>query len=263
VWSLKAWRRRRALARSPYGVDEWRRAMAQLPLLDGLDADETARLIDIATLFLAEKSLEGARGLVVGRDLALAIALQAALPLLNLGIDWLRGWVSVVVYADEFVVEHDQLDEAGVMHRYREVRSGEAWEHGPLVLSAADVAAGGQADGYNVVVHEIAHKLDLLTGEVDGFPPLHREMEPAAWTAAFSAAFAEIEASAEAGGETPIDPYAAEAPEEFFAVASEYFFELPDLLADAWPAVYQQLCRFYRQDPLARLLRAGLLSPPG
>jgi Mlc titration factor MtfA (ptsG expression regulator) len=236
--------------------------MARLPLLDGLNADETARLIDIATLFLAEKSLEGARGLVVERDLALAIALQAGLPLLNLGIDWLRGWVSVVVYADEFVVEHDRLDEAGVMHRYREVRSGESWEHGPLVLSAADVAAGGQADGYNVVVHEVAHKLDLLSGDVDGFPPLHREMDPAAWTAAFSAAFAEMSESVDADAETAIDPYAAEAPEEFFAVVSEYFFELPDLLAETWPAVYAQLCRFYRQDPLARLVRAGLLPPP-
>lgn len=248
---LRRWRRERYLRHARLDPAQWQRALTDLPLVGRLSPDERARLQQLVLLFLHEKSLEGAQGFDVDADTALCIAIQACLPILNLGIDWLDGWVSVVVHPDEFLVDHEAQDEAGVVHRVREARSGEAWERGPLVLSASDVAAGGALDGYNVVVHEIAHKLDSLNGAPDGFPPLHRDMPGRAWTEAFTHAFEALNRQLDAGEEPALDPYAAEAPEEFFAVTSEYFFELPDLLNEAFPAVYRQLAAFYRQDPLA------------
>ena len=164
---------------------------------------------------------------------------------------------------NEGVKKH--MDEAGVLHHVEEPMSGESWERGPVILSWADAEEAGRGDGYNVVVHEFAHKLDMLNGEPNGFPPLHADMSAKAWKAAFSEAYEDFRGSVDAAeampehrvqqalDELPIDPYAAESPGEFFAVASEAFFETPELLAPAYPAVYEQLRLFYRQDPKARL----------
>lgn len=249
MWGLSRWRRRRILARADLSGPAWEAAEAGLPLLAGRDPDARRRLRELATLFLHEKALEGAHGFAIDPLTARQIALQACLPVLNLGLDWLGGWVSVVVHPDEFVVDHEEVDEAGVVHRIREARSGESWERGPLVLSAAEVAAGGRCDGYNVILHEVAHKLDALNGPADGFPPLHRGMDPGAWTRAFTDAFDDLNRRLDAGETAPIDPYGAEAPEEFFAVATEAFFETPEALRTAYPAVYDQLTLFYRQTP--------------
>jgi Mlc titration factor MtfA (ptsG expression regulator) len=131
------------------------------------------------------------------------------------------------------------------------------------VRLAADEAA--RIAGYNVVIHEFAHKLDMRNGEPNGFPPLHEDMKARDWKEAFSASFDDFckrvdaaEALPEARMEAaldalPLDPYAAESAGEFFAVASEAFFETPEVLAPAYPALYAQLRLFYRQDPLARL----------
>jgi Mlc titration factor MtfA (ptsG expression regulator) len=137
-----------------------------------------------------------------------------------------------------------------------------------VILAWPGVAASGTLDGYNLVIHELAHKLDMLNGDANGLPPLHADMRLSDWTQAMQAAFdalnAELDRNPDAA--TAIDPYAAENPGEFFAVTSEYFFSAPDLLDAAFPAVYAQLRQFYRQDPLARLgERLGELSaqPPG
>mgnify|MGYP002064158200 CR=1 FL=1 len=140
-----------------------------------------------------------------------------------------------------------------LVHRYREARSGEAWERGPLILSWADADQGRNYDGWNVIVHEAAHKLDALDGGTNGKPPLHANMRVEDWSRDFHAAYEDLERRVDAGLEPPIDDYALESPAEFFAVASEAFFEAPDLLEAAYPAVYHQLREFYRQDPLARL----------
>ncbi|SCZ58249.1 M90 family metallopeptidase [Thiohalomonas denitrificans] len=252
MWSFRHWRRRRILARSAVSKGEWRRAEESLPLLESLTDDERHRLREWATLFLHEKSLEGVQGLTIDGDAARRIALQACLPILHLDFDWLRGWTSVVIYPDAFVVDHEEMDSAGVVHRVREARSGESWDRGPLIISAADVDAGRQRDAYNVILHEIAHKLDALNGVADGFPPLHGDMQPEAWTRAFTRAFEDINQRLDAGQETLLDPYAAEAPEEFFAVATETFFEVPERLAEAYPDVFEQLARFYRVWSLKR-----------
>jgi len=118
----------------------------------------------------------------------------------------------------------------------------------------------------NVVVHEFAHKLDMLNGGANGYPPLHRGMDRRSWSEAFGAAYRDLCARVDAGEDTVIDPYASESPGEFFAVLSEAFFELPDVVEAEYPRVYAQLAQFYRQDPLARLpsrtrLRTSAASP--
>ena len=160
----------------------------------------------------------------------------------------------------EFVVRgREHVDEAGVVHIVDDVLSGEAWEAGPVVLGWEDVAASDQAQGYNVVVHEFAHKLDLLDGAVNGVPALHREMSVADWTTTFQADYDELVEQIDRGEEPWLDPYAAEDPGEFFAVCSEYFFELPLDLLVRYPGLYRQLAAFYRQDPAARHRRVAPL----
>jgi len=251
---LRDWHRRRILRRATLPDDDaWRAARRRLPLLENLSPEEERRLRELTLLFLHEKRFSGAHQFQVEERHRLRIALQAVLPLLQLGPDWWGGWREVILYADEFIVDQEQQDEAGVVHRYREVRSGESWQHGPLVLSWADVQSGGRLDGYNVVIHEMAHKLDGQSGALDGMPPLHRGMSARRWIEVFTAAYDELNQLLDAGAETLLDPYAAEAPAEFFAVVSESFFETPWFLADYYPEIYQQLSLFYRQDPRQRL----------
>ncbi len=240
--------------REPPPLDEaaWQDAMS-LPVFDGLDAQERERLRRLARQILAHKVFSGAAGAEVDAYMRSLIALFAALPVLNLGVDAYGDWREIVVYPAQFIHEGHEMDEAGVVHHVRHVRSGEAMQGGPLVLSWDDVAASGGGEGYNVVIHEFAHKLDMGNGAVDGLPPLPADMRVADWSTAFRAAYEDFCRRVEAGEATQIDPYACEDPGEFFAVLTEYFFEWPEALHAAYPLVYEQLRRYYRQDPLARL----------
>lgn len=229
----------------------WQLAMA-LPLFAGLTDDDRRRLKDLAAELLADKRFNGASELDLGADRVTAIAAQAVLPILNLGYGWYQGWNEVIVYPGEFVPEREVMDEFGVMHHVRQPMSGEAWEGGPLVLSWQDVAWSGLGEGYSVVIHEFAHKLDMKNGQVDGQPPMPRGMAVAEWSAAFQTAYDDFCRRVDGGERTTIDPYAAQSPAEFFAVLSEYFFDLPAALRQEYPAVYEQLRRFYQQDPLHR-----------
>ncbi len=250
---FRNWRRRRALRQRLIDPSDWRAVVANLPLFDGLEAGELECLRELATLFLFEKHLEPVQGLELTDAMRLDLAAQAVLPILHLGLDWYEGWQSLVLYPEEFVTRQEWTDEYGLVHARREIRSGEAWERGPVVLSWADVAASGNRDGYNTVIHELAHKLDYSNGAMDGCPALHPGMRAQDWRAAFEPAYEDLRARVDAGEETALDPYGAEAPQEFFAVMSEHFFETPHLLRQAYPAVYAQLGLFYRQDPAMRL----------
>jgi len=243
------------LGRRRNGIDDavWRRVVDAIPMLRGLDPEAGARLRSLADDFLAEKQIELAQGAEVDDFLLTGLAAQACLPIMNLGAGGYRDWHTLILYPAEFVAPRHEVDEAGVHHEWQEEVSGEAWEDGPVILSLADVGASGLCDGYNVIVHEMAHKLDLLDGDANGYPPLHRDMDATAWHEAFTQAYAALQEQLRRGRVPAVDAYAATDPAEFFAVVSEYFFELPAVLAAAYPAVYTQLAAFYRQDPGARL----------
>ena len=230
--------------------DLWVRTLATLPFIENLAVDEKKRLKFLAEQFLAEKEFSTGGGLQLSDEICVSIAAQGCLPVLNLGLAAYREWVGIVVYPNEFIVPRLIEDENGVVHEFTDVLSGEAWEGGPLVVSWRDVQMAG--DGYNVVIHEFAHKLDMLNGEADGMPALHSGMSEAVWTETFFAAYEDFCQRVDRGEKTIIDPYASEDPAEFFAVLSESFFERPDVVDNEYPALYALLKRYYRQDPVSR-----------
>ena len=253
---LRDWRRRRILARQPLDAPRWTALCAELPLLAGLDDAERQRLGELAVLFLHDKRLSCLPGVELDEQARLRLAAQACLPLLHLpDLDWYQGFHELLLYPDDFLSPQRHRDAAGVEHVWDDPRSGEAWLQGPVILAWPGVQASGALDGHNLVIHELAHKLDMLNGSANGLPPLHPDMHIDAWAAAMQGAYDSLNAVLDRhpGAETAIDPYAAENPAEFFAVTSEYFFSAPDLLHRAFPAVYRQLAAFYRQEPLQRL----------
>lgn len=241
------WRRRPA----PIPEALWQRTLASLPFFATLTVDQQKRLKTLSERFLAEKEFTAAGGLELNDEICVAIAAQGCLPILELGLGAYGDWVGIIVYPDEFVVQREIADADGVVHEFADVLAGEAWEGGPLLVSWRDVQmAGGD---YNVVIHEFAHKLDMLNGEVDGIPALHSTLTVDRWESVFFAAYDDFCARVDSGEETIIDPYASEAPEEFFAVLSECFFGIPDVVDAEYPALYALLREYFRQDPLARL----------
>ncbi len=259
---FKSWRRARILQQARLDPVLWRTTMERFSFTRMLSDSERARLQELTALFLHDKHVHGAAGMVVEDEVRIAIAVQACVLILNLGLDYYRGWVEVIVYPDEFVARREYVDEAGVVHHVEEAMSGESWEGGPVVLSWADAQVGGRGATYNVVMHEFAHKLDMLNGEPNGFPPLHAEMSRAQWSSVFTLAFEDFCARLDSGIELDIDEYAAENPAEFFAVMSEAFFESPQLVHREYPQVYEQLKQFYRQDPHSRLSDADRCRLP-
>ncbi len=226
--------------------------MARLRFLRGLTPIELKRLRECVTLFLHTKQISGAHGLIITGEMHVMIAAQACILILNLDLDYYDGWVEIIVYPGEFIRDYEYVDESGVVHRMREPVSGESWLGGPVILSWEDAAAADIGIGYNVVIHEFAHKLDMLNGDTNGFPPLHADMSPQAWSEAFGKAYAAFCRSLDTDETPVIDPYAAENPAEFFAVMSEAFFEMPLVVKLNFAAVYEQLALFYRQDPAQR-----------
>jgi Mlc titration factor MtfA (ptsG expression regulator) len=252
----------------------WDAAVESLDFAARLGAEERARLRALAEQLLAEKEMAAAGGLELTAEMQVNIAVQACLPILNLGIDWYRGWTSIVVYPTEFLVPRAITDETGVVHEYVEPISGEAWDGGPLLLSWEDARSGRDGAGaYNVVIHEFAHKIDMLNGDADGVPPFDRKLHPTLdarrWNAALHDALERLEAELDLierelppgiepddasadpyYAHLPLDAYAAHSEGEFFAVSSEAFFVDPARLRDAFPEWYALLAAFFRQDPL-------------
>ena len=248
---LKRWRERRILEHHPIAESDWRAALSGASCLQRLTASEHARLRVLATFLLHDKSLEPAQGLELTDAMRARLAAIACLPILNLGLHWYRDWHSIVLYPDLFVPQQEIVDGAGVVHRVRMPMEGEAWQRGPVILSWAGAASTGTPPGHNVVIHELAHKLDMLNGEANGFPPLHGRMSRRAWSKAFTHAFDALERQWCSGERPALDTYGLENPGEFFAVTSEAFFEAPRTLRDFDPELYRQLTLFYRQHPIA------------
>lgn len=253
--ALRRWRRRRAADRMQVSPDQWQQVEATLPFLDYLPPEDRPPLRRLALEFLADKEIHGAEGLVLDDGILLSIALQACLPVLHIGLDAYSDWVGIVVYPGDFIIPRHFADEDGVVHEYDDEVLGEAWEGGPVLLSW--FGPDDALEGINVVIHEFAHKLDMGNGEVDGYPALPAHMPATAWAGAFRPAYEDFCRRVDRDEDTGFDPYAAENPGEFFAVMSEAFFETPRLLKAVYPAVYDQLARYYGQDPAARAAVAG------
>jgi Mlc titration factor MtfA (ptsG expression regulator) len=230
----------------PIDPRTWETVRDRVPWVRALDTADDATLAALAARFLADKTITPLQGLeleAVDRGLLAALC---CLPLLRFGAEGLRGWSQLLVYPQAFRVERTHVDAAGVLHAWEDELIGESWEAGPLVLSWADIQSDlrDPAAGFCVAVHEMAHKLDALDGVLDGTPPLPRGWQRA-WARDFQSAYDAFVERVDAGVDTPIDPYAAEAPEEFFAVCSEYHFSDPALLRRELPLVAGHLERLY------------------
>jgi len=252
---LREWKRKRVLERHALDERTWQRALARLPFLAGLSHDETARLKALAIVFLAEKEFTAVRGTLLSEDDRLSIALQACLPVLELGLAYYDGWVGIVVHPADFRVQRTETDEDGVVHTWDDELAGESWPGGPVVLSWDALAEAGSVahGGVNVVIHEFAHMIDMADGVADGVPPLGSRAAREAWIATFDQEFERFCDRIDRGEPSSLDAYAAEHESEFFAVASEAFFESPALLEQEFPELYELFREFYRQDPAKRL----------
>jgi len=233
----------------------WRRTLKRFAFLPRAGTPDEAALRRLTSLFLDSKEFSGAHGLEVSDDMAVAIAAQACLPVLGLHLSVYQGFVGIVVHPGLARVRRTIADDDGVVHEFDETLSGEAVQGGPIMLSWRDVRAAGAkaSQGYNVVIHEFVHVLDMADGLADGTPLLPADIGRQEWADTLVAAYEALCAAADSGQATALDPYAAESLEEFFAVASEAFFVAPAALHAEHPAVYAMFRRYFRQDPLTRL----------
>lgn len=228
--------------------DHWHSLLQLDPqLFDPLDANDRRRLLALAGQFIATRHICGAGDLVPGDTMVRRIALQACLPILNLGLDWYASVATVIVYPGSFLVDQQWTDDDGVEHQARVALSGEAWQQGPVVLAWDEI--DDPWPGSCVVIHEFCHVLDALNGRVNGFPPIADRELAKRWPVIFSAAFDDHCLRLAEQRPLLLDAYAGEAPEEFFAVASERFFTEPDSLRCGYPSVFDALAAFYRWPP--------------
>lgn len=231
---------------------------ARVPYAKLLDESDRAWLEDLIQIFLSEKVFEGAQGLEITEEMRVSVAAQACILLLGDEETSVYPELSrIILYPAAYVVKREVRDGA-VMREKEEVRLGESWDRGQMVLawSAADHGARDLKDGKNVVMHEFAHQLDQAAGDADGAPELPRGMAYGAWARALGREFENLKEKTEAGRRSLIDAYGATNPAEFFAVATEHFFEQPRQMKERKPELYAQLVAYYRQDPAERLAAA-------
>lgn len=255
----------------------WRTTLNRLPFLQQAPAHDLERLKALCETFLDRKTFTGAAGFELSDEIAVLIAAQACLPVLNLTLDLYDDMAGIIIYPGSFIIRQSEMDEAGVVHEWHEPVSGEAVDAGGAVILSLEDVEDSDAPGYNVVIHEFAHKIDMRDGVPNGCPPFlaayHSDIDVRRWQHCFSAAYRNFIARVDAldarlpedfdaddtddaafydelFSELPIDPYAAKHPAEFFAVASEAFFVLPEPLAEDYPEIYRLLSQYYCQDPL-------------
>ena len=244
-------RRRRRLLATPWPA-EWVDIVSRLvPFWELLTPSDRNELQGLVQVFLAEKQFEGCGGLRIDDEVRLAVATQACLLLLGGTSDFFPRVQSVLVYPTGFFTERTIYHDGGLVSEEEEELLGEYWSQGALVLSWQDVRrdAVHPHDGFNIVLHEFAHQLDDESGDTDGAPVLPDPAMYADWTRVLSEEFARLGRDLDRGRRTVLDEYAAENPAEFFAVATEVFFERPRRMLARHRALYEQLSRYFRQDP--------------
>jgi Mlc titration factor MtfA (ptsG expression regulator) len=247
----RLWRRQR-IGRRPFPA-AWRDIVRRLvPLARELPAAQQLRLKRHIQVLLAEVPFIGCAGLEVSDEMRVTIAAQAAFLLLGRGGSF-GNLREVLVYPGHFVVPRSEAAAGGVVHEGRDVLAGQSWQRGQVIVAWDAVRAGAADphDGANVVMHEFAHQLDQATGAANGAPYVGRGALQQAWARVMNQEFDALVARLARAEPGLIEPYAATSPAEFFAVTSELFFEKPDTLAAERPALYEQLKRCYRLDPLS------------
>lgn len=255
MWKKKR-REKLKAARFP---SHWSRNLKALfPLYARLPEEDRKELQGHIQVFLAEKRFEGCGGLEITEEMQLCIAAQACLLLLHRETDYYPGLRSILVYPSMYFVKTTRHMGSGIMEERHDSRLGEAWDSGAVVLAwdAVQAGAADPNDGHNVVFHEFAHQLDFEDGRTDGAPLLaiedpwyRRRHRYKAWARVLGSEYEKLRANVGSGEQSAIDEYGATNPAEFFAVATESFFELPHRMQQRHPELYEELKRFYRQDP--------------
>ena len=223
---------------------------ANLPIYKKLSPQEQTRLQQLIQLFIAKKRFYGCGGLVITDEMKVTVAAEACLLLLNQGWNIYPGLMSILIYPSAFVARREQHQGDGTVTVASHSLLGESWSNGKVILSWDDVERGAAdfSDGQNVVLHEFAHQLDGQSGSTNGAPPLRRNTYKS-WAAVFSENFEDLKFRSENRKKTVIDDYGTTNPAEFFAVATETFFEQPDELHKHRPELYAELQRYYQLDP--------------
>lgn len=222
-----------------------------VPLFRHLPAVDRKELEEDVLIFASEKNFEGAGGLKMTDEIKVTIATQACILLLHRKTDYYPGLYSIIVYPHAYIARQMVQENRGIIAEGMQARLGESWTSGAVVLSWDDVRSGAADihDGHNVVFHEFAHQLDAQDGQMDGAPILADRSTYAAWARVLGEEYERLQYDTALGRETLLDQYGATNPAEFFAVATEFFFEKPRQLQERIPQLYDQLRRFYKQDP--------------
>ena len=260
VFGLFNERRRDRVRAEPFPCNLARDPRAQSRLFQRLSEDDRAELLGHTQVFLAEKHFEGCGGLGLTDEIRVTIAAQACLLLLHRKTDYYPELTSILVYPTGYTADEERHIGGGVWEEGPEDRLGHTGSHLRALVLAWDAASHGAADpsdGENVVLHEFAHQLDFENRNADGTPALETHAEYLAWARVMSAEFNELRRAEAVGAPTLLDGYGATNPTEFFAVATEAFFERPRALRARHPELYRELQSFYRQDP------ATFSSEPG
>jgi Mlc titration factor MtfA (ptsG expression regulator) len=244
-------RRRERLRAAPF-PPEWDAILRKnVPLYDRLGEADRRELQGHIQVFLAEKHFEGCGGLALTDEIKVTIAAQACLLLLHRQTDYYRRLITILVYPSAYLAKSVEPIGGGFVLEGEQGRLGEAWADGVVVLSWDDVRAGASdiKDGHNVVLHEFAHQLDQEDGVADGAPILDRRSRYVAWARVLGAEYEQLRQSGREGRKSVLDRYGATNPAEFFAVATECFFEKPVQMRKKHPELYEELKEYYHQDP--------------
>ena len=253
IWWLRKYLRdakRNRLFQSPLNTDWIAILQNNVSIYSRLPAELREVLHGCINIFLDEKEFIGRDGLEVTGEILVTIAGNACILLLQSKKKYFPGFTSILVYPDTYVAHEVHHDGMVATHRPSH-RAGESWVRGPVVLSWADIkyGSGNAEDAHNVVIHEFAHKLDEQSGHMNGLPVLRDPSHYAEWSAVLSEEFDALKDRAERGKNKVMDAYGTVSPAEFFAVASESFFEKSAQMKRRLPDLYQQLQNFYNMDP--------------
>jgi hypothetical protein len=243
--------RRRQLLAQPFPA-QWQQVLTEnLPIYRTLPADTRQQLHRHIVLFLQEKKFYGCGGLDITDEIRVTIAAEACLLLLNRATSGYGDLQAILVYPAAYIAPREQRDSSGVVHSDTSTMLGESWSSGRLILSWDDVQRGARnfTDGHNVVLHEFAHQLDQESGSANGAPLLGAHSSYQSWARVLAGEFAQLQQQVETGQPSLIDPYGALNPGEFFAVATEVFFERPEDLQHLHPELFDQLKTYYCVDP--------------